>query len=445
MDLNNLPNASTYLNSLLLARGLLRNGKPIEFARPKNAAGGSQETMANIINLVHDLVTRRDRDAEQREQLGTTVRDLRVEEARQTAEADRVKNKNDELSRSLATAEAHQRTLEASFRRAEASARELKEQMAKMKSTLDQVRAKCINDVRKRDMELEKLKKHVAGMQRGSTQSGGIKILQLNPQPQLPKNAREFRGNISTEDENWSLEKESSDFLTALVNETSTENTTLRHVIAQTIETLKELTDLDQLPEDGPDSPEIGIPGQYKKSRVTVNAKQQQEGLVPCEDLSTQMETVLGHCRAILKDPSFVSIDEVQIREDEIIRLREGWERMTSQWKRAMGMMDAWRKQMMNGGPSIDLDQLGTFDLEKHSTRPSIDEVEDSTGGQAKVSPLDQIFERPQAWTRSSKDHEDKEVENGGGQDGPQPPPPKRLASSPAKRGVRLQKPIAAA
>ena len=60
MDPQNLQTASLYVNNLLLSRGLLQNGTPIEFAKPSKAEGGANETMAKIINLVHDLVLRRD-------------------------------------------------------------------------------------------------------------------------------------------------------------------------------------------------------------------------------------------------------------------------------------------------------------------------------------------------------------------------------------------------
>lgn len=65
MDPHSLRGASTYLNNLLLARGLLRNGKPIEFAHPSKGEGGKEATMAQIINLVHDLILRRDVSASQ--------------------------------------------------------------------------------------------------------------------------------------------------------------------------------------------------------------------------------------------------------------------------------------------------------------------------------------------------------------------------------------------
>lgn len=60
METQNLQAASTYVNNILLARGLLKTGHPIDFADPDNEDGGSEATMARIINLVNDLVLRRD-------------------------------------------------------------------------------------------------------------------------------------------------------------------------------------------------------------------------------------------------------------------------------------------------------------------------------------------------------------------------------------------------
>lgn len=60
METQNLQAASTYVNNILLARGLLKSGQPIDFARPDSDEGGTEATMAKIINLVNDLVLRRD-------------------------------------------------------------------------------------------------------------------------------------------------------------------------------------------------------------------------------------------------------------------------------------------------------------------------------------------------------------------------------------------------
>jgi hypothetical protein len=63
MEAHSLKTASAYINNLLLARGLLRDGKAIEFAHPSRGEGGKEQTMASVINLVHDLILKRDVNA----------------------------------------------------------------------------------------------------------------------------------------------------------------------------------------------------------------------------------------------------------------------------------------------------------------------------------------------------------------------------------------------
>ena len=60
MNDSSLDTASTYLNNLLLARGLLRDGKPVDFAHPSRGEGGKEVTLARIVTVVHDLILRRD-------------------------------------------------------------------------------------------------------------------------------------------------------------------------------------------------------------------------------------------------------------------------------------------------------------------------------------------------------------------------------------------------
>ena len=55
MEPRDLKSAASYVNNLLSSRGLLR-GAPIDFSRPTK----DPETPARIINLVHELLSRRD-------------------------------------------------------------------------------------------------------------------------------------------------------------------------------------------------------------------------------------------------------------------------------------------------------------------------------------------------------------------------------------------------
>lgn len=457
MDSDSLESASTYLNNLLLARGLLRNGKAIDFARPDRASGGSESTTAKIINLVHDMVLRRDREAEQRENLAASLKTLRAEESRRVLEVERVQNRNVELTRNMSAMEAQERAFKASMRKAEAQVRELKEQMLKMKSTLDQVRAKCISDVRKRDIELEKLKAHLAGLQRGRRDTSGMKVNTLNPQPAM-LGAREMRGGQDVNSAEWSLEKETNDFLAALVNETSTENVSLRNIVGDAMAELKHLTGLDQDQQQQDSQVDeddgIGIPGQYRKCRQKGEAAQQ-DVLVPCDKLAAEMDAVLEHCRAILKDPSFVSIEEVQIREDEIIKLREGWEKMASKWKEAVLMMDTWRRRMLDGGDSENLSDLSHIGLTKSmAVFPNGDAVigreEDLSNALFDDDNGEDLANRdePTEERLFDRDVGNKVSFNGASEESeleiPPEPSPKRLATSPARRGLRLPRPAIA-
>jgi hypothetical protein len=362
---HSLERASQYLNNILLARGLLSNGRPIDFARPDRHASSTDGTMSRVINLVHDLVLRRDQDAEQREQLAIHIRQLRANETQRVLDLQKVQDKNVELARLASAAEAQERTLKANARKAEAQVKELKEHMLKMKSNLDQVRAKCLSDVRKRDTELDKLKAHMASMQRGKKESTGMKINTINFEPDF--RGRQMRNGQEVDPNDWSLEQESNDFLAALVNETSTENVSLRRIVMETMEILRELTGMaeDAAAEQDEEEDGIGVPGQDRKSRRTAERQSQAEDLTSCAELAKQMTVVLEHCQAILKDPSFVSIEEVQIRDEEIAKLRHGWEKMASRWKEAITMMDSWRRQRVESGETVSMDELSKLEFGK--------------------------------------------------------------------------------
>lgn len=203
MESQSLERASEYLNNLLLARGLLSNGKPIDFASPERDGKPTTTTMSRVINLVHDLILRRDQDAEQRDFLTTSIKTARAEENERVLDLQRLQDKNLDLGRQTAAAEAQQRTLKDAARKAEAQAKALRDQMLKMKSTLDQVRAKCLSDVRKRDVELDKLKTHLANMQRGKKDASGMKINAINFQPEVK--GREQRNGRDVNHADWGV------------------------------------------------------------------------------------------------------------------------------------------------------------------------------------------------------------------------------------------------
>ncbi|KAL2808938.1 hypothetical protein BJX63DRAFT_424218 [Aspergillus granulosus] len=343
--------ASTYINNVLLARGLVKSGRPIDFANPDAEDGGMATTMARIINLVNDLVLRRDREAEHRESLASTIRTLRAEDSHKTVEI------TSELSRSLALAEAQERALKTNMSSAEVTIRGLKDQVQRMKTTVQQVRSQCANDIRKRDLELQKLKAHLADRQRGKRDGLGMTTININPAASQSSRTRYLSGGEGVHDPGYSLKQETNEFLTHLAQTLSDENDSLILLARNTVNTLKELQGLS--------SEGTAAENGYSHGAASTGPQRSTHGgptvtnlPASCEELSGEMDQVLEHLRTLLTNPSFVPLEEVEVRDDEIKRLREGWEKMESRWRQAVTMMDGWHKRIAHGGGSVRAEEL---------------------------------------------------------------------------------------
>ncbi|KAI9771158.1 MAG: hypothetical protein M1840_002509 [Geoglossum simile] len=390
MDSQSLHTASLYINNLLLSRGLLRNGTPIDFASPSKAEGGTEATMARVINLVHDLVLRRDREAEQRENLAMTIRSLRSTETRHCLEIERLQNRNTDLDRQLSVAQGQERAFKATLRTAENSARSLRDEMLRLKAMLQQVRTQCANDIRKRDIQIQRLKTHLSTQQRGTKPPLTNSTITISP-PSTSTLGLPGRDEISLESPGYSLGQETTEFLTQLSQNLSDENDNLIGLVRSALTTLRSLQGLPALSssnqyrdtEDLSTSDELnGDGGNLERNPLCALP-------TSYDALSTDMDDVLDHLRTLLTNPSFVPIEELAAREDEIIRLREGWEKMESRWRDAVVMMDSWRRKIAESSGSVNVDEL-RIGLGLKGGRP---EKVDQTAGIGAQDDLEENFD----------------------------------------------------
>ncbi|KAL9080887.1 MAG: hypothetical protein Q9159_007484 [Coniocarpon cinnabarinum] len=373
MEASNLQTAAGYVNNLLLARGLLRNGKAVEFAhlatcQPKEESTKKHQieaplVVADIINLVHDLILKRDRDAEHHETLAASLRTIRNQTTRNESELEGLKSRNAELRRQLAAAESSQRTAEATAKRAEATARALREDLNKAKKIVEQVRTACATDIRKRDVQIDRLKNQLDSrqQQRGTnrnTSCGGLVVTITPGVTGIPKTRKENKELPSVEDERYNLRQESTEFLTQLSQSLSDENDQLISLVRSTLSTLRELQGMphNQLHRLQDPSSHGGSSTGTLSLLDTGELVHVDE--VSCETLAHDLQTVIGSLSELLTNPSFAPIEEVHVREEEIHRLREGWEKMERRWHEAMGMMQSWRKRLIRGGDTVGLDEL---------------------------------------------------------------------------------------
>lgn len=341
MDSDTLHTASTYLNNLLLARGLLRNGKALDFAKP------TRDTRAQTINLIHDLLLRRDRDEENREQIAMTLRTLRVDQTRKDAEIERLRSRVEEKERNLVQAQTENRNTKIEMRKLEAGAKSLQDQLARLKTAVNHIKTQCANDVRKRDMHLERLKTHLQGQQRGN--KGGVVAPLMHTVGGNGSSRGGLAWNASVRDlgdPEYSLKQESNDFLTQLGQSLSDENDGLIAMLRGTLQTMKDLLGLDK------DSTNVDNATSDESSMLAEDLP------ISYDLLAGEMESTLEVLRSVLTSADFVSMEEVEQRDEEIIRLREGWEKMEARWEEVLLMMNAWRTKMESPGGTINLDDL---------------------------------------------------------------------------------------
>ncbi|KAL8805731.1 MAG: hypothetical protein Q9182_001764 [Xanthomendoza sp. 2 TL-2023] len=351
MDQRNLTTASTYINNLLLSRGLLRNGTPIDFAIPEKTAGGREATMVKIMNLVHDLILRRDREVDTLGNLSQTLQTLRTSSTQQTQSISRLEARNADLDRQLALANAQDQAAKKAVKQAEAQTKALKEEMIKLKGTVGQIRQQCANDVRRRDQEMARLKRHLEGRRGREGNGGQIGVTVITPGISKPPLGSKSIGNhVDLASSQYNLRQETTEFLTQLSQGLSDENDALIGLLKETLSNLRHLQGMSPdpvlFPHDAADTGEAD----FEKALVAAPPSY--------EALASSTEEVMANLHGLLTNPSFVPLEEVQSRDEEILKLRGGWIKMEARWREAVALMDGWRKRMEHTGDTINLDDL---------------------------------------------------------------------------------------
>lgn len=227
--------------------------------------------------------------------------------------------------------------------------------MLRLKTTVDQVRTSCANDVRKRDIQIQRLKSHLTTQQRGNKTGLVGASITINPGVAgLGGSTSALRADEpDLEDPGYSLRQETTEFLTQLSQNLSDENDSLIALVRSTLVTLRELQGMpEMIAQDDADG--LSVIGEEDE-----DARQGMMHALPTsyEALASDTDAVLDNLKNLLTNPNFVSVDEVESREEEIHRLRAGWEKMEARLRESFRLMDSWRKRMTKGD-TINLDEI---------------------------------------------------------------------------------------
>lgn len=355
------------------------------------------------------------RDQEYRESVADTLRNLRADATRQTAALEKQYTRNDDLSRQLSLAQAQEQSARKALLTAESSARKLRAEMQRLKTTVDQVRTTCTNDVRKRDREIVRLKSHLTSQQRGNKTGLVGASITINPGTMglggATSSVREDAPNV--DDPEYSLKQETTEFLTHLSQSLSDENDSLIGLVRSTLLTLKELQGMSEqnARADSEEGSEFGDNDDDEEG-----TRQGMLHTLPTnyEALADDMDTVLDNLKNLLTNPNFVSVEEVELREEEIHRLRAGWEKMEARLRESFMLMDSWRKRMTNGD-TIDLEELrmglGFGQGLDTSDRQGISIIEEEEEEDEEDEAASSVFDEEVDDTDVPQEHEDEQSE----------------------------------
>lgn len=289
-------------------------------------------------NLFKSTNMTRKRDATQRENLSQTIRALRADSSCQSTDFERMHTKYTDAQRKLGLAEATERSLKQQIRAAEQAARASKEEMARMRALVNQTRRQCANDVRKRERVIEGLKKHVSEGRRPRGSGKAVGVVSVNVVAGVGGDGERSGDAVAVNDIDYDLRMETNGFLTDLARDLSEENENIGALLRRTVLTLRTLSGCEK--------------GDVQKGDIVAEME------TGYKSLDTEMGFIIEHLRNLLTNPSFVPLEELEIREEENIRLRQGFEKMESRWQEAVRMMDGWQKRMSRSGQAVNLEEL---------------------------------------------------------------------------------------
>lgn len=241
-----------------------------------------------------------------------------------------MKEKNRELERKNAILESQSRSFNITLRNVEASANALRHEAARAKTLLAQVRTQCANDIRKRDVQIQKMKERLANPKRG-TKSAMACVT-------IVGGSGSGRSRVSGEEDlagSRSLGQDTTDFLTTLSQGLADENDNLIALVRQTLATLKII---QGLPDDGC-FPAMGEQAEDAENPVVAPP-------ASFDALSDSLEEVLDSLRGVLNQPNYVPLEELEDRDIEIARLKQRNETLEEEWKKALELVEGWNKTL---------------------------------------------------------------------------------------------------
>ena len=255
-----------------------------------------------------------------------------------------------ELERKNGQLEAQARSMTTTLRSAESSAKSLRDQTLRFKTLLAQVRTQAANDVRKRDMQITKMKERLNDRRRDTRPAASTIVIKTGDKP-VRGTVREYdalgesvRSSTAAAAAAKALSEDTTDFLTQLSQTLADENDNILALVWQCLSTLKAV---QGLPDDdhNPWTEEEAVGALNPVVAPPANL----------ESLSMELDTVIGSLQEMLNQPNYVPVEELAEKNEELAEKNEEINLLTQrnavlyeEWKKAIDLLDEWNQGLLN-------------------------------------------------------------------------------------------------
>lgn len=246
--------------------------------------------------------------------------------------------KCEDFERKNAILEGQHKASHATLRASESSAKSLRDETTRLKMVVQQVRNQFANDIRKRDVQLGKIKEQLLNPRRSIKSANTITIT-----PATPLAADAGPQHACGLD---CIVQDTADALTELSQTLANENDNLVSITRQTLSTLNSIQGIKD---------DFQLPSEEQSEEASLFVFPQSY-----DSLSEELQRSLASLRDLMNQPSYVAIEEVQERDKiieekdvEIEKLQTRIEVVEEEWRKAIEMVKMWNESIRGQLPKV--------------------------------------------------------------------------------------------
>lgn len=217
-----------------------------------------------------------------------------------------------------------------------------RDETTRLKQLLTQVKSKCANDIRQRDVQIARMKDKLADNARRGTGTRQSPAFMSTSYATIIQTE-----DVIMADEAVALAQETTEELTERCRSLIEENDNLLSILKRTLKMLNALQGLET---------NFGFEDEEEfEDVIGLN-------VANSEVLAGQLDESLISLKQIVNQPNYVPVEEVIARDEEIARIKQESEKIEQEWKKAIALVDQWNRSL--GGPPQELGQtLGRLSI----------------------------------------------------------------------------------